>query len=58
MTYAITGVLIVLVMRMLDEMATANPSTGLFLLAVIVPWNSTELVLAARREAPVRLTNG
>jgi GABA permease len=29
LTYAITGVLIVLVMRMLGEMATANPSTGL-----------------------------
>ena len=30
LTYAITGVLIVLVMRMLGEMATANPSTGSF----------------------------
>ncbi len=29
-TYAITGVLIILVMRMLGEMATANPSTGSF----------------------------
>src|SRR3954449_13175356 len=29
-SYAITGVLIVLVMRMLGEMATANPSTGSF----------------------------
>ncbi len=29
-TYVITGVLIVLVMRMLGEMATANPSTGSF----------------------------
>ncbi|MCU1406076.1 MAG: amino acid permease-associated region [Glaciihabitans sp.] len=29
-TYAITGLLIVLVMRMLGEMATANPSTGSF----------------------------
>jgi GABA permease len=29
-TYAITGALIVMVMRMLGEMATANPSTGLF----------------------------
>lgn len=29
-TYAITGVLIVMVMRMLGEMATANPSTGSF----------------------------
>jgi GABA permease len=28
--YALTGVLIVLVMRMLGEMATANPSTGSF----------------------------
>src|SRR5207237_3958309 len=30
LTYAVTGVLIVLVMRMLGEMATANPSTGSF----------------------------
>jgi GABA permease len=30
LTYAVTGVLIVMVMRMLGEMATANPSTGLF----------------------------
>ncbi|MFV0458693.1 MAG: amino acid permease [Actinomycetales bacterium] len=30
LTYAITGVLIVLVMRMLGEMATAHPSTGSF----------------------------
>ncbi len=29
-TYAMTGVLIVMVMRMLGEMATANPSTGSF----------------------------
>ena len=29
-TYAITGVLIVMVMRMLGEMAVANPSTGSF----------------------------
>ncbi|WP_292976352.1 amino acid permease [Mycobacterium sp.] len=29
-TYAICGVLVVLVMRMLGEMATANPSTGSF----------------------------
>ncbi len=29
-SYAITGVLIILVMRMLGEMATANPSTGSF----------------------------
>ena len=29
-TYAVTGVLIVMVMRMLGEMATANPSTGSF----------------------------
>ncbi|MEP6650088.1 MAG: amino acid permease [Lapillicoccus sp.] len=29
-TYAATGVLIILVMRMLGEMATANPSTGSF----------------------------
>lgn len=29
-TYAVAGVLIVLVMRMLGEMATANPSTGSF----------------------------
>jgi len=28
--YALTGVLIVLVMRMLGEMAAANPSTGSF----------------------------
>ena len=30
LTYALTGVLIVMVMRMLGEMATANPSTGSF----------------------------
>jgi GABA permease len=30
LTYAITGVLIVMVMRMLGEMAVANPSTGSF----------------------------
>jgi GABA permease len=30
LSYAITGVLIILVMRMLGEMATANPSTGSF----------------------------
>jgi GABA permease len=30
LTYAFTGVLIVMVMRMLGEMATANPSTGSF----------------------------
>src|SRR3954467_6723164 len=30
LTYAITGVLIILVMRMLGEMATASPSTGSF----------------------------
>ena len=30
LTYAITGVLIVLVMRMLGEMAASNPSTGSF----------------------------
>ncbi len=30
LTYLITGVLIILVMRMLGEMATANPSTGSF----------------------------
>jgi GABA permease len=30
LTYAITGLLIVLVMRMLGEMATANPATGSF----------------------------
>ena len=30
LTYFVTGVLIVLVMRMLGEMATANPSTGSF----------------------------
>src|SRR4029079_18240792 len=30
LTYAITGVLIVMVMRMLGEMPTANPSTGSF----------------------------
>jgi GABA permease len=30
LTYAITGAFIVLVMRMLGEMATANPSTGSF----------------------------
>ncbi|HEX2805520.1 MAG TPA: amino acid permease, partial [Kineosporiaceae bacterium] len=29
-TYAVTGLLIVLVMRMLGEMATANPTTGSF----------------------------
>src|SRR5215210_9163251 len=30
LTYAATGLLIVMVMRMLGEMATANPSTGSF----------------------------
>jgi GABA permease len=30
LTYAITGVLIIMVMRMLGEMAVANPSTGSF----------------------------
>ena len=30
LSYAVTGVLIILVMRMLGEMATANPSTGSF----------------------------
>jgi len=30
LTYALTGVLIVMVMRMLGEMATANPATGSF----------------------------
>src|SRR5918912_1530566 len=30
LTYGITGVMIVLVMRMLGEMAVANPSTGSF----------------------------
>jgi GABA permease len=30
LTYAVTGVLIVMVMRMLGEMATSNPSTGSF----------------------------
>src|SRR5919206_359082 len=30
LTYAMTGVLIVMVMRMLGEMAVANPSTGSF----------------------------
>ncbi|WP_083336041.1 amino acid permease [Mycobacteroides saopaulense] len=30
LTYAVTGVLIVMVMRMLGEMAVANPSTGSF----------------------------
>jgi GABA permease len=30
LTYAVTGVLIIMVMRMLGEMATANPSTGSF----------------------------
>src|SRR5215207_3275901 len=30
LTYAVTGVLIVMVMRMLGEMAAANPSTGSF----------------------------
>jgi len=30
LTYAVTGVLIVMVMRMLGEMATAHPSTGSF----------------------------
>lgn len=29
-SYLVTGVLIILVMRMLGEMATANPSTGSF----------------------------
>lgn len=30
LTYALTGVVIIMVMRMLGEMATANPSTGSF----------------------------
>src|SRR5664279_503887 len=30
LSYAVTGVLIVMVMRMLGEMAVANPSTGSF----------------------------
>ncbi|MGQ7296480.1 amino acid permease [Quadrisphaera sp. KR29] len=30
LTYALTGVLVILVMRMLGEMATANPGTGSF----------------------------
>lgn len=30
LTYGVTGVLIIMVMRMLGEMATANPSTGSF----------------------------
>lgn len=30
LTYALTGLTIVMVMRMLGEMATANPSTGSF----------------------------
>src|SRR3954466_15412275 len=30
LSYLITGILIILVMRMLGEMATANPSTGSF----------------------------
>jgi len=30
LTYAVTGVVIVMIMRMLGEMATANPSTGSF----------------------------
>ncbi|WP_395674868.1 hypothetical protein [Inquilinus sp.] len=30
LTYAVTGVLIIMVMRMLGEMAAANPSTGSF----------------------------
>ena len=30
LSYAVTGVLIIMVMRMLGEMATANPSTGSF----------------------------
>ena len=30
LTYTVTGVLIIMVMRMLGEMATANPSTGSF----------------------------
>ena len=30
LSYLVTGVLIILVMRMLGEMATANPSTGSF----------------------------
>ncbi len=30
LTYAITGVFIVMVMRMLGEMATVNPATGSF----------------------------
>jgi len=30
LTYALTGVLIIMVMRMLGEMAAANPATGSF----------------------------
>lgn len=30
LTYAMSGVLIIMVMRMLAEMAVANPSTGSF----------------------------
>ena len=30
LTYLLTGVMIIMVMRMLGEMATANPSTGSF----------------------------
>ena len=30
LTYAVTGVVIVMIMRMLGEMATASPSTGSF----------------------------
>ncbi|EUA28705.1 amino acid permease family protein [Mycobacterium intracellulare] len=38
LTYALCGLLVVLVMRMLGEMAAANPSTGSFADYAAAPW--------------------
>ena len=38
LTYSICGLLIILVMRMLGEMAAANPSTGSFADYAEKPW--------------------
>ncbi len=57
LTYALCGVLIILVMRMLGEMAAANPSTGAFAGyagKALGGWAGL-FVLAARREAPTQL---
>ena len=37
-TYALSGTIVILVMRMLGEMATANPSTGSFGTTHETPW--------------------